>query len=63
MDNKETLKLFIKISQQRMYNHYLPKLVLSVQELNSEQLWYKEMSILNTIGGIGFESIFWTQKN
>ncbi|HDR4948993.1 TPA: hypothetical protein QCR51_005646 [Bacillus cereus] len=52
MDTKDLLKLFIKISQQRMYNHYLPKLVLSVQELNSEQLWYKEASTLNTIGGI-----------
>ncbi|HDR3523473.1 hypothetical protein C1N66_31805 (plasmid) [Bacillus cereus] len=52
MNNKETLVLFIKISQKRMYNHYLPKLIHSIQELNSEKLWYKEAPNLNTIGGI-----------
>jgi len=50
MDN--TLKLFIKISQYRMYHHYLPKLVISLKELNSQQLWEKEIQNINSIGGI-----------
>jgi hypothetical protein len=52
MENNQTLKLFVKISQQRMYHHYLPKLIYSVQKLNSEQLWRKEASNVNTVGGI-----------
>jgi hypothetical protein len=41
MDN-ETLKLFVKISKGRMYNHYLPKLLQAVQTLKIENLWSKE---------------------
>ena len=52
MSDNQTLKLFIKISQQRMYNHYLPKLIESVRQLNLEALWYKEIESLNSIGGI-----------
>ncbi len=42
----------MKISQQRMYHHYLPKLIQAVQELNSHQLWSKEVSCVNSVGGI-----------
>jgi hypothetical protein len=52
MMDKGNLKLFIKISQHRMYNHYLPKLLFSIKQLNSEQLWHHEAPGLNTIGGI-----------
>ncbi|GCD81389.1 hypothetical protein ACNR9V_03730 [Parageobacillus thermoglucosidasius] len=52
MDNNQYLKLFVKISQQRMYNHYLPKLVQSVQVLDSDAIWSKEAENLNSVGGI-----------
>lgn len=52
VDSTQTLRLFIKISQQRMYNHYLPKLFQSVQELDIDSLWNKEIATLNSIGGI-----------
>ncbi|MFD1736335.1 hypothetical protein ACFSCX_07130 [Bacillus salitolerans] len=51
MEN-ETLKLFINISRGRMYNHYLPKLLQSVQSIKNEDLWEKEMESLNPIGSI-----------
>ena len=35
-----------------MYSHYLPKLINSVQELNSKQLWNKEIPNINAVGGI-----------
>lgn len=52
MGSNQYLKLFVKISQQRMYNHYLPKLVQSLQELNSDAIWGKEAENLNSVGGI-----------
>lgn len=51
MEN-ETLKLFIKISKGRMYTHYLPKFLQSIQSLKTDNLWSKETESLNTIGGI-----------
>lgn len=48
----ESLELFIKISKARMYNHYLPKLLQSIQSLKAENLWSKESEYLNSIGGI-----------
>jgi hypothetical protein len=51
MGSNQYLKLFVKISQQRMYNHYLPKLVQSLQELNSDAIWGKEAENLNSVGG------------
>src|SRR4051794_14454304 len=50
--NNETLKLFIKISQNRMFHHYFPKLIYSIQELSSEQIWHKETQNINSTGGI-----------
>jgi hypothetical protein len=35
-----------------MYNHYLPKLVQSVQVLDSDAIWSKEAENLNSVGGI-----------
>jgi uncharacterized damage-inducible protein DinB len=35
-----------------MYNHYLPKLVQSLQELNFDSIWSKEAENLNSVGGI-----------
>jgi uncharacterized damage-inducible protein DinB len=52
MSNNQYLKLFVKISQQRMYNHYLPKLVQSLQELDSDAIWSREAENLNSVGGI-----------
>jgi hypothetical protein len=48
----QPLELFIKISQQRMYNHYLPKLSSCIEELSLEALWGKDNFNLNSIGGI-----------
>ncbi|MFB7138908.1 hypothetical protein ACFCYN_04510 [Gottfriedia sp. NPDC056225] len=52
MENKDPLTLFVKISQHRMVHHYLPKLIQAVQELDSHQLWSKEGSCVNSVGGI-----------
>lgn len=52
MPINQSLDLFIKISQQRMYSHYLPKLSNCIDELSFEALWSKENLILNSIGGI-----------
>lgn len=52
MNEHQTLKLFIKISQQRMHKHYLPKLIQSVRALDTDSLWLKESDILNSAGGI-----------
>jgi hypothetical protein len=52
MVDKENIRLFITISQHRMYNHYLPKLLFAIQQLHSEQIWYKGIPHLNIIGGI-----------
>ena len=51
MNNNSSLKLFVKISQNRMFNHYLPKLIYAILELNSEQIWNKEFINLNSTGG------------
>jgi hypothetical protein len=48
----ETLSQFVKISVHRMVDHYLPKLLQSVQALTAEQLWLKESEHLNSVGGI-----------
>lgn len=52
MDNNRTLQLFLKISQHRMRSHYLPKLIHSLNLLDSTMLWHREMAHLNSIGGI-----------
>jgi uncharacterized damage-inducible protein DinB len=44
--------LFLEISQGRMIDHYLPKLVRALESLNKDQLWLKESENLNSIGGI-----------
>jgi uncharacterized damage-inducible protein DinB len=62
MEN-QTLMLFIKISKQRMYNHYLPKLLQAVQALNSEALWSKEVETLNPIGGIALHICEHVKRN
>jgi hypothetical protein len=44
--------VFLEISQRRMIDHYLPKLVRALESLNKEQLWLKENEKLNSIGSI-----------
>jgi uncharacterized damage-inducible protein DinB len=48
----EEMKLFVKIALHRMYDHYLPKLLRSIQTLNMEQLWECNAPGLNSVGGI-----------
>jgi hypothetical protein len=38
----ETHNLFIQISLNRMYEHYLPKLVKAIHSINREHLWAQE---------------------
>jgi hypothetical protein len=52
MPTIQPLELFIKISQQRMYSHYLPKLSSCIEELSLEALWKKDNFNLNSIGSI-----------
>lgn len=52
MNNNKSLKLFVEISKNRMFHHYLSKLIYAIQELNSEQIWNKEVKNLNSTGGI-----------
>ncbi len=52
MNNNKSLKLFVEISKNRMFHHYLPKLIYAIQELNLEQIWNKEVENLNSTGGI-----------
>jgi hypothetical protein len=47
-----SMSLFLEISQRRMIDHYLPKLVRALESLNKGQLWLKENENLNSIGGI-----------
>jgi hypothetical protein len=48
----ETFKLFLQISTNRMCEHYLPKLVKSLEVLEHKDLWKHESEHLNSIGGI-----------
>ncbi|MDQ0176444.1 hypothetical protein [Bacillus chungangensis] len=52
MNEQETLMLFVKISQQRMHRHYLPKLIQSIQVIHTDVLWDEQSENLNSIGGI-----------
>lgn len=52
MNEHETLTLFVKISQQRMHSHYMPKLIQSIQVLHTYSLWNEQSENLNAIGGI-----------
>lgn len=52
MDSHPCLKLFVKISQERMCSHYLPKFVQSLQALDADAIWRKEAENLNSVGGI-----------
>ncbi|MDP5275305.1 hypothetical protein [Chengkuizengella axinellae] len=46
------MKLFMKISQLRMTEHYLPKMIRCLEVLNEEQVWKKDKAYLNSIGGL-----------
>jgi uncharacterized damage-inducible protein DinB len=48
----EEMKLIVRIALHRMYDHYLPKLLHSIQALNTEQLWERHGRGINSIGGI-----------
>ncbi|NHN34755.1 hypothetical protein [Paenibacillus agricola] len=50
MDNH--LYEFMRISIFRMCEHYLPKLKITLDDLNKEVLWKHETERLNSIGGI-----------
>jgi hypothetical protein len=52
MKKDDTLLLFLKVSLHRMYNHYLPKLLYTLQTLEMEELWMRETKETNSIGGI-----------
>jgi hypothetical protein len=52
MYNDSTLDLFIRISQHRMIDNYLPKLTLCINELSEQNIWVNEFPGANSIGGI-----------
>ncbi|MEI4831597.1 hypothetical protein WAX78_19400 [Bacillus sp. FJAT-53711] len=45
------MQLVFKITYHRMYDHYLPKLLQTIQVLHTEELWEQEKG-MNSIGGI-----------
>lgn len=52
MATDQFLELFIRISHQRLYRHYLPKLLSCIHELSCTSLWNKRAPALNSTGGI-----------
>lgn len=47
MSENPSLHKFLKISQQRMHNHYLPKLLYCIDQLESHMLWSKPTFMTN----------------
>ncbi|MGE7881942.1 DinB family protein [Bacillus sp. NPDC094077] len=56
------MEIVYKISYHRMYDHYLPKLVHTIRNVNEEELW-KEGASVNSIGGIVLHMCEHVQRN
>ncbi|WP_040952000.1 hypothetical protein [Gorillibacterium massiliense] len=48
----DSMKQFVRISVNRMMEHYAPKLIQSLEPLKLEELWLHEYVHMNAIGGI-----------
>jgi hypothetical protein len=59
----DSLKMFMKISKHRMCDHYLPKLVNTLQNINNEELWLQELEGQNSIGGIALHIAEHVKRN
>ncbi|WP_046213538.1 hypothetical protein [Paenibacillus wulumuqiensis] len=63
MSQNPSLHEFLKISQQRMHNHYLPKLLYCIDQLEPHMLWNKPTSTTNSIGGITLHIVEHVNRN
>jgi hypothetical protein len=59
----DTLQLFVKISLHHMYDHYLPKLLYTLQTLEMEEFWMRETKETNSIGGIVLHICEYIRRN